>query len=794
MLLCISVQPVQYLLHVGNHQGGVVRVGVEAVRAFRFQETDDAFLRLHGGDIEASKAADLGIGVRGALGRGRCHEGFARVLLVGIGPAADGDAELLVGAGLRPVFDILLRRCRSGLGVRFGLFGLGEFLLGFHLTGPVCHVQVFQLLDIRLQLHLLQNERAAGCQGFHFRCGEGDFSGVLHFAADVLAVHDGPDKAALPVDDIPKAGVKAALGDVHILADFLVDVALPEGSAVALIHVAGSPRGVKVMDRHDALLRVHADAHLAGAADQDAHLAVVHVRKELGFLRVGVRVVDEGNLFRRDAELHKAGFQVIVELGAARVHFHVLLLCRLGAVALALRRRHITEDDLRALDILAGLVLLCDFLSAHIDFAALFIGEGRINHALRVGNLSAVRRDLQHVVLAGVNILDVVGSLGKRFHVALLELSGLALHDLDRAALHLRDFQAGYLGQNVREVAEQELQLVHVLEAGEALLDPVALPGGFDLHAVDHFAELLCPCVEGGQAHLFQKVGLQVLLHDVHLAHAVHDRRSRRKHDAAPAVELLEIAHLGIEVKGPLAAVLVSEPCDIVHGRGVEQVLEVVRFVHKDAVDAELFKLDAVGVLCLAGEFLYLRFELLALLLHILDRHGVFPALFLGLVDGLNDLVDLLLIERDGEAVGDGDFLELLIGDDDRVIVSCGNPVCEGLAVGRGEVALLCHKDFRGREVGGKFFPPLSDKGFRHGEHRFVHNAELFHLHGGRCHFHGFARADAVGEEGVAAAGDNPLHGVCLMGFQAPSRPEAVHGQGAAVVFRGDKVVESLVV
>ena len=189
---------------------------------------------------------------------------------------------------------------------------------------------------------------------------------------------------------------------------------------------------------------------------------------------------------------------------------------------------------------------------------------------MSIGNLSSVRSDLQHIVHRRINILDVVRALLELLHKVLLELSRLANNHVDLAALHRRNLESGNLGQHVCKVAEKELQLAHILKARKALLHAVALSARLDLDAVDHFAKLLCPSVEGGESKLIQEIGLQVFLHDIHFGHRVHYRRCGSKYDTTAAVQLLQVTNLRVKVKRALRAVLVAEARYVRHRRGVE--------------------------------------------------------------------------------------------------------------------------------------------------------------------------------------------------------------------------------
>ena len=78
--------------------------------------------------------------------------------------------------------------------------------------------------------------------------------------------------------------------------DSLVLVALALNAALSLGQVAGPPRAVQVMQRHQAILHVGACTHLGRAAQQDAHLAGADLGEQLLFAHLGVGLMDKGNL------------------------------------------------------------------------------------------------------------------------------------------------------------------------------------------------------------------------------------------------------------------------------------------------------------------------------------------------------------------------------------------------------------------------------------------------------------------------------------------------------------------
>ena len=583
-----------------NHIGGVTGIGIEGIALLTGDQALYTLMGLYHTEVKACKLTNSSVAVLIGLGGCLCHQCNTGFLLIGEFLLAYRNGEFALRIGIY-----------SGSRISFAVFdhlfqGSNSALVCFQTADCICHsaavcpAQAFQLLDVGIQLHLLHNKWATGSKRLDLSCGKGDFAGVLGLTAHILTVHYLVNKVLLSIQDIPQTGVEATFCNIGEVFYFLIDISLTVGSAVTLLYITGSPRGVQMVNGNDTLLCVHTNAHLSSGTDQHSYLAFVYIRKQLLFLGIGVCIMNKGNLFSRDTALHQSGFDIFVELCALHIGFHFLGL-GICCLALALGGSHIAEDQLCSFDFLAVLVHTHHIISAAVNLAPFLIRQAGVNHTLGVGNLSAVTGDLKHVIHTGVNIFYVICSLFQFLHIVLLELSGFTDHHIDLATLHLGNFQAGNVGENIRKVAEQQLQLAHILKSGETLFHTIALSTRLDLHTVDHFTELLCPCIEGGKSQLIQQVRLQILLHNVHFGHRVHNRRSSGKHDTTATVQLLQVAHLGVKVKCPLGAILITQARYIGHTGGVEQVLEIVGLVHKDTVNTQLFKLDIILVLGSVG-------------------------------------------------------------------------------------------------------------------------------------------------------------------------------------------------
>ena len=324
-------------------------------------------------------------------------------------------------------------------------------------------VQRLKFFNVGVELYLLHNKRTARCKRLNLGCGKCYLSCILGLTSYALAVHYLIDEVLLSLKYIPKSCVKASFGNICEALNLSVDIALTESSTVSLLYVSRSPRCVKMMYSYNTLLCVHTNAHFTGGADKHSYLALVHVTKQLLFLCVCVCLVDKGYFLCRNTALTEFCLDVVIELCALHIHLDIL---GLGSVciALALRSCHIAEDKLCSLDGLAFVVCLDNVLCAAIDFTALLIRKRGIYHTLSIGDLSTVRCNLEHIILRGIYVLDIVCSVFKLLHICLLELSALTYDYVYLATLHCRDFKAGYIGQHVCKVAEQKLKLTHILE------------------------------------------------------------------------------------------------------------------------------------------------------------------------------------------------------------------------------------------------------------------------------------------------------------------------------------------
>ena len=356
---------------MADHVGGVTGIGVEAVCLVAGELALNTLAGFDNPEVEACKLTDGGVAFLCCLGSCLCHQHNACILLVGNLLLTNGNGEFTLGAGVHS-------DCQVFLAVDSELFkGCNISLICFHAASGICHgaavrpVKAFQLFDIRIQLYLLHNQRATGGQCLNLSCGESNLAGVLGLAAHILAVHYLVDKVLLSFQNVPQSRVEAAFGNIGEVLHFIIDVALAVSSAVTLFNIAGSPRCIQVVNGNDPLLSVHAHAHLTGGTDQYSYLAVVHIRKQLLFLGIGISFMDKCNFLGRDTTLYQSGLDIIVEL--CTLHVGLDFLGFRGSAALTLRGSHIAENNLGTLDFLAFLILSQHIISTAVDFASFLI-------------------------------------------------------------------------------------------------------------------------------------------------------------------------------------------------------------------------------------------------------------------------------------------------------------------------------------------------------------------------------------------------------------------------------------
>ena len=295
-------------------------------------------------------------------------------------------------------------------------------------------------------------------------------------------------------------------------------------------------------------------------------------------------------------------------------------------------------------------------------------------------------------------------------------------------------------------------------------------------------------------AALDEAVRVKVALDGIHLDHRVADRRTGGEGDAVACVLLMKETGFHIQIEGAFTAAGLNASNPLHFGRGFE-ILEVVAFVNEDVVDAQFVKDQAV-VFFLCGQEVFEPFLAFGFLL----------------LDGLDDVA-----VRAGGLGGGAVAKELVVFRDlltqKPLLVVAGHADAFKGAVRHDDAipGAACH--FRGQElpaVAGKVLlasnqkpcvgiqlHELAAKLLQHviGDdiEGFGKESGLLHLHACCGHFVGFASANRMGQERVAATHNAPDSGF-LVGGKRDRLAHAGKGEVGAVKGTKAQVVVGIVI
>ena len=225
------------------------------------------------------------------------------------------------------------------------------------------------------------------------------------------------------------------------------------------------------------------------------------------------------------------------------------------------------------------------------------------------GEFAAVGGDGQGVVDPRVHLLrpQPLVAFDQLLLEGVLLLGHRAGNDDGLAAFQAGPRQVEHLGRlHVGEGPEHLLEFRQVGEAGEAAARPQARTVGGDFHRVDDFAEGGRPGVEMLQPAALQPLGVEESLHRVHFDHRVGNRRAGGEGDAVAGVLLAQVAGFHVHVEGPLGAAGLDAGDALHLGRRL-QVLEIMRLVDEDVIDAEFVE-DQPVILLVLGEQVFQAF------------------------------------------------------------------------------------------------------------------------------------------------------------------------------------------
>ncbi|MCY1166339.1 hypothetical protein D9M73_62660 [compost metagenome] len=284
----------------------------------------------------------------------------------------------------------------------------------------------------------------------------------------------------------------------------------------------------------------------------------------------------------------------------------------------------------------------------------------------------------------------------------------------------------------------------------------------------------------------------------IHLRQRVADRRAGGENHALAAPILgIHLVSLDVHVIGALAAGAVTQALHLLHFGAEHQVLEHVRFVNEELVDADLLEVKEVihGLIAQAANAV---FKPLLHGLQLLDGPALRRLLAvaeLHALDGGHDLLDLLGVEIGLKLRSWLDEPVAAVRDDHRVPVTRRNAGQKFAAVGLLKVLLGGRQHVGTRvkavEVGG----PLLHQVIRHCHHGLAGQASAFQLHGARHDRERLAGPDHVVEQRRAVLHDA---GDCIALVPAELDDAVGHfareGHVGAVVHPRDVVVVGLVV
>ena len=342
------------------------------------------------------------------------------------------------------------------------------------------------------------------------------------------------DKSLFILKSLKEVAVKRPLRDIVEHLDFLIHVALPDDTTVALGHVARLPADIQMMHGNKTLLDIGARTHFCGAAQQNAHIAGAHFGEQCGLFRFGVSTVDELHLAFRHPGGNQLLANIIVDI----------------EVAIVFRGREIAEHKLCQLLIFSVLPELQHVLHTDVEFAVRVIREHRVHQADIQTNFSAIVGDAQHIVngrihIAGVNL---GGAFAQFLHHCFLDLGRFYDHSFKLCIRH-RKMQL-VAGLDVCYFFEHRHQFGQIKELGKSCSGAIPSTFGGKLNCGGGLSKGRCPAVEVRQLFLLEGAVLQVAHEGVQLRHAIADRGTGRKHHAAPTGDFIQIAAFAEHIAG----------------------------------------------------------------------------------------------------------------------------------------------------------------------------------------------------------------------------------------------------
>ena len=412
-----------------------------------------------------------------------------------------GDQLLFPENGLRKIFQQLIFQCIP---------------LAF-----VVGLDQFQLCHLCIEFRVLNNARVARRQCLHLGVGQGRSVDILAGAGGVLAARQLANEFLLVLQYAPVISVEGALGDILENFHLFEIIAAPQDTTLPLLNVGWPPGTIDVVECRQTLLAVGARPHFCSRAEENAYLTLSDICEQFCFLIFGFGLVYERDLLFRYAHSDQLCPDILIDI-LERGHFvcTVLLLRHLDRTCIS-GCRQVAENHLCTFLLRRVLPHLIHVLNAHIDLAFRVIRQVRIGQPLIQRQLSAIRRDLEHIVLARFHhsAADQFGPFAQVSHHVLLIGAGLCHH---RDALMLRHRQLQHIRcLNVCGLPPHCHQFRQIKESGKSCAGTKAGALRGKLHGRHRFTEGSRPAVKMRQPGFLQRLVLQIPHHRIQFRHGV---------------------------------------------------------------------------------------------------------------------------------------------------------------------------------------------------------------------------------------------------------------------------------
>ena len=357
-------------------------------------------------------------------------------------------------------------------------------------------------------------------------------------------------------------------------------VALSDRTAIALFKVAGAPGAVEMMNRHSPFLGIHASTQHRRGAKEHSHLTFVHGSNDRLPCLLVLAFLNEAYLVGRDSVvLH----QFPLYFGIDRPTTSWLIRSQVG------------EHKLRTLLLVKLSVVFGNCCRTVRSLVVWMVAIRRVYHAHIQCHLSGIVRGNEHLCL----FLRVrqrstaenrsIASFGKLHQFLDEDLLVWCRLDVMQYLVHLWPVHTHVLCSSVvRDFVIELSQFRHLDEVSEPLLlDDVVRHR--ELKVRRFLGEDSGPCIEAAYVLTLQFLRSKVLEEQIQFRQAVADGRTRQKRGAQVlALLILHGADGKKQVECPLASQTVAKSCHTVVTGVEHQVLELVRLVHEDVVDAHL--------------------------------------------------------------------------------------------------------------------------------------------------------------------------------------------------------------